>query len=163
MTIAYVTIGVLLSTLALWSQRRQQPHTEVIAAGLRQLRPLLLRLPLALLAGTFLGHLVPHEQVVAILGDASGVQGVLVASALGALLPGGPMVAFPIAIALHTAGMGMPQMVALITAWSVLAVHRVLVFELPMLGWAFVFKRMLVCAVLPVVAGLLAALALTTV
>lgn len=157
MAIAYIAIGTLLIALAFTQQARERGgHGEVAGDALRQLQPMLLRLPLALLAGSFLGQLVPQEHIVALLGEASGLRGIFIASLLGALLPGGPMVSFPIAIALHTAGMGMPQMVALITSWAVLALHRVLVFELPMLGWGFVYRRLLVSLVIPVAAGILA-------
>lgn len=157
MAVAYLVIGTLLTLLAFAQQRRERGgHREVAGDAMRQLEPMLLRLPLALLAGSFLGQLVPQEQVVALLGEASGLRGVLVAGLLGALLPGGPMVSFPIAIALHTAGMGLPQMVALITSWAVLAMHRVLVFELPMLGWGYVYRRLLVSLAIPVTAGVLA-------
>ncbi|MQM40370.1 hypothetical protein KBTX_04419 [wastewater metagenome] len=46
----------------------------------------------------------------------------------------------------------------MLTAWSVLALHRVLTFELPMMGWAFVWRRWLVSVMLAPLAGGLAML-----
>ena len=47
---------------------------------------------------------------------------------------------------------------ALLTAWSVYAVHRVLAFELPMMGLRFVLFRIAISLALPFVAGFLTAL-----
>lgn len=147
--IAYGTIVFLLVlTSALAHRRGTARHRDVAADAWIQLQPLLLRLPPALLAGVFLAGLVPEQQVVGLLGEASGAYGVVMATAIGGVLPGGPMIAFPLALALLEAGMGVAQMVTLITAWSVLALHRVLVFEAPMMGWRFAGRRLL--ASLPV-------------
>ena len=42
------------------------------------------------------------------------------------------------------------------TAWSVLAIHRTLSFELPLMGSRFVLLRLLVSLPLPLIAGALA-------
>lgn len=154
---AYVCIGLLLAGLALVAQRRGDlRHREVVALGWRQMRPLLVRLPAALLATSFLAELLPEAWFAQVLGGASGIAGILLAGLLGGMLPGGPMVSFPIALVLLDAGVGIPQMVALLTGWSVLALHRVLAFELPMMGWAFVWRRWLASLALAPAAGLLA-------
>lgn len=54
--------------------------------------------------------------------------------------------------------MGFAPLVALMTAWSVLAVHRVLSFELPLMGPRFVSMRLLASLPLPLIAGALASL-----
>ncbi len=128
-------------------------HRLAASAGWRQLRPLLLRVPLALFAASFLAVLIPEEAVASLFGTASGWTGILSASALGGFLPGGPVVAFPLVVVLLDAGAGVPQLIALITAWSVLAFHRVAAFELPMLGARATAARLLASAPLPVVAG----------
>ena len=43
-----------------------------------------------------------------------------------------------------------------VTAWSLLGVQRLLVWEIPLMGGEFVLLRFAVSAVLPVVAGLIA-------
>ncbi len=156
MLIAYVSVGLMLVLVALAAGRRDVSHKAIATSGWRQLRPLLIRLPAALLAGGFLAALIPEGWVLFVLGDASGLRGVLLASLLGAFFPGGPVVAFPLALVLFSAGVGTAQMVALITAWSVLAFHRVLAFEIPMIGWDFVWRRLLASLLLAPVAGLLA-------
>lgn len=159
MLIAYATIGVLLVALIALTQRRADPwatHREARETAWRQLRPLLLRLPFALVAATLLAVLLPAEYVARIFGEGAGASGVITASVLGAVLPGGPMVAFPLAVALFEAGAGWPQMIALLTAWAVLALHRVVAFELALVGWRFALGRLAAAAVTPFVAGFLA-------
>ncbi|MCP1675960.1 uncharacterized membrane protein YraQ (UPF0718 family) [Natronocella acetinitrilica] len=156
MLIAYLSVVSMLAAVALIAHRTSEvSHRDIALRGLSQLRPLLIRLPAALLAGSFLAALIPEGWLLLLLGDASGVAGVLLASLLGAVLPGGPLVAFPLALVLFSAGVGTPQMVALITAWSVLAFHRVLAFEIPLMGWGFAWRRLAASAILAPIAGLL--------
>lgn len=158
---------MLLATLFVWAialalaayaeQRQPAAHRQALLATRDFLQPMLLRLPLAIVAAGFLGALLPQEMVAGLLGDRSGAAGVLLAALLGGLMPGGPMVTFPVIITVWQAGAGTAQMVAMLSAWSLYAFHRVLAFEWPMLGWRFVLFRMAVSLVLPVLAGLLAA------
>lgn len=39
-------------------------------------------------------------------------------------------------------GAGLPQLVAFLTAWSVLALHRVLMYEAALMGWLFSVTRL---------------------
>ncbi len=159
MLIAYLTVVVLLMATALAGHRHPEvAHRQVWTLGWHQLRPLLVRLPVALVAASFLAELLPQAWFATVLGSASGITGILAASLLGGLLPGGPSVSFPLVLVLFRAGAGTPQMVALITAWSVLALHRVLAFELPMMGWSFVWRRWLVSLLLAPLAGTIAML-----
>ncbi|MCG5528687.1 hypothetical protein LRF89_10765 [Halorhodospira sp. 9621] len=154
---AFVTILILLGICAAIAQF--QPHGSHRAAareGWRQLQPLLTRLPVALIAAAFLAVLIPAEAVGSLFGEDSGGAGILIASLLGGFLPGGPVVAFPLVVVLSDAGAGMAQLIALITAWSVLAFHRVAAFELPMLGARTTAARLLVSLPLPVLAGVAA-------
>ena len=154
-------LAILLGTSILLAHRRDAGlHREASRAAWQQLRLIAIRLPLALMAASLLGELLPRETLAELLGPQSGWQGILLASGLGALLPGGPMVSFPFVILLHQAGMAAAPMVALMTAWSVLAVNRVLSFELPLMGWRFVALRLLVSLPLPLLAGGLTALLL---
>lgn len=155
MTAAYITVALLLTLLVIVAHlHRSGPgHGEVLRHGGKQLIPMLLRIPPALLAGSFLATLIPEQLVHSVLGDNAGVGGILAATAVGAIMPGGPMITFPLALGLIKAGVGMPQMVTLITAWSVLAFHRVLAFELPALGWKLTGIRLLASILLAPLAG----------
>src|ERR1051325_977677 len=116
------------------------------------------RIPLALLGAGFLSTLIPEESIGPLIGAESGWQGVVIAACVGGFIPSGPMVSFPIAIALVKAGAGMPQTIAFLTAWSLLAFHRVVTWEIPFLGPGFAALRLSSSWYLPLVTGLLAGL-----
>jgi len=155
-------VSAILAALIIFTHlRHPQAHRPAIAWAGLQLRALGPRIPFALVAAECLGRLLPRDHVAALLGEQAGLVGTLLASVTGSLLPGGPMVAFPLAIALSRAGAGQAPLVALVTAWALVAVNRTLLFEVPMLGPRFALARMLVSAPLPVAAGLLAAAIVT--
>lgn len=160
--LSFVFVGLVLAALAVFAQRRRPAaHAEARHSALTYLRNVAPRLPFALVAAECLGRLLPPEIVSGWIGAGSGLTGVLIASALGAALPGGPLLAFPLAIALMRAGAGPEALVALITAWVLIAVNRTLIFEIPMLGGGFAAHRLALCVPLPLIAGGLAGLLLT--
>jgi uncharacterized membrane protein YraQ (UPF0718 family) len=110
----------------------------------------------ALPMAAFLAELIPADAAVAWIGPDSGMSGILVASLAGGFMPGGPFVTFPLVLAFAKAGAGVPQMAALITGWSIFALHRILTWEYPVLGWRFVALRLISAAPLPILAGVLA-------
>ncbi len=139
---------------------RTRSRTALTDAGKRALafaRELAIRLPLALLAASFLSQILPRNIVGGAIGPDSGVLGLVLATAVGSILPGGPFVAFPLAVSFYDAGAGLPQLVALLTSWSTLGVIRIVAFEWPMLGPRFVALRVGVTLLLPVLAGAIAA------
>lgn len=156
--LAFISVFAVLGVLATIAQRRGgvDQHREAVAAGWRQLQWLLVRVPLAVVAASLAAPLVPAGPVSEWLGPESGLGGIAIASLFGGILPGGPVIAFPLVIVLEGAGAGRPQLVALITGWSVLAVHRLLVFEAPLLGWPLTLRRLAASLPLPFIAGLLA-------
>ncbi len=160
--IAFVLVVLLLLVLAaVAARRRPSAHREARDAARGHLRNIAPRLPFALVAAECIGRLLPPEIVGAWMGSGTGLSGVLIASVVGAILPGGPMLAFPLAIALLRAGAGPEALIALITAWSLVAINRTLLFELPLLGTRFTGYRLAVCIPLPVIAGGCAGLLLT--
>lgn len=155
---------VFLVVLAVLEQRRPRPaHGQVVMLAWDQLKPLAVRLPVALIAAGFLGELLPEQQIAGLLGSSSGLPGILLASFMGGLFPGGPITAFPLVIALAKAGAGTAQLIALINAWSVIALHRVLIFEVPMMGISFSLRRLASSILLPLLTGLTTAAVATVV
>ena len=155
-TLVLWLIAALLGLLAY--ARRDGRHREAGVFALGQFVSLMPRLALALLTAGFLSSLVPSETIAAWLGAESGLYGILLATLLGALMPGGPVIVFPVAVLLVGAGAGLPQLVSFITAWSVFAAHRVLLYELSLVGWRFTVIRLAASSPLPIIAGLLAGL-----
>ena len=152
--------GVLALAVYMAVVKGRETIVEAIRYALRLGIPLMPRLALAILAASFLAQIIPPKVIGNLMGDSSGLGGIVIASLLGGIIPGGPMVSFPIAIYLWDFGAGIPQMVALLSAWSVFAIHRVMMFELPMMGWRFVVLRLLTVAIIPPLTGLLAMVAI---
>ena len=164
MITSFVIIWSLVLILGVIAVRRSKETVKQAAQiGINQGRILVLRLPLAMLVGAFLIELVPQEMVHNAIGEESGLTGILIASVAGALLPGGPFLSFPIAVALYKAGVGTPQLMAMLTAWSVYAIHRTLIFELPIMGARFILLRVASSIMFPPLVGITAALALKVV
>jgi uncharacterized membrane protein YraQ (UPF0718 family) len=158
MIAAALVIWAIVATLAIAVFRKQGTPGLVAAGnmGFQQGRALMIRLPLALLAASFLIQVLPVGALVPYIGPQSGIFGIIVASIIGGLLPGGPMTSFPIALVILQGGAGLPQIVALITGWSVFALHRVLAYEAPIMGWRFAALRLVSSLLLPVASGLVA-------
>lgn len=132
----------------------------LVRAGLAEAAGLLLmvlpQLAAGLLMGGLIARLVSREKVAALLGSRSGMRGLLLASAAGAITPGGPFTSFPIVHALWVAGADAGALIAYLTAWALIGLNRLIVWELPFMGVEFTLVRFLVSLPLPILAGLLA-------
>jgi len=160
--LSFLLVATLTAALATFATVRRPPaHSEARTTAHGYLGNIAPRLPFALVAAECLGRLLPPDVVSAWIGTGTGLTGVGIASLIGAALPGGPMLAFPLAIALLRAGAGPEALVALITAWSLIAVNRTLLFELPLLGPHFTAWRLALCVPLPIITGALAGMLLS--
>jgi uncharacterized membrane protein YraQ (UPF0718 family) len=108
------------------------------------------------LAAGFADQLLPSEWVRQQLGADSGLRGIALATGVGIVTPAGPFVSMPIAAAMIRTGAGAGPVVAFLSSWSLLALHRLVAWEVPILGWRMALLRYATCAVLPIVAGLAA-------
>lgn len=157
--IALVVILAGLAALA-WSRGGTAMVNEGFGSGwdlLVRFGPVIV---VSFLAAGFADLLIPQEWVREQLGADSGLRGLLLATGAGILTPAGPFVSMPIAAVMIRTGAGSGPVVAFLSAWSLLAVHRLLAWEVPILGWRFAVLRYATCLLLPIVAGL-AARALT--
>jgi len=131
---------------------------ELAAAGLRQGGEMLVRfgpvIVVSLLAAGLADKLLPREQVQHFLGDDAGLRGIVIAAGAGMITPSGPFVSMPIAAVLLRSGASHAAVVAFVAAWALLAVHRFVAWEVPLLGWRFALVRYGVCLLLPILAGL---------
>jgi len=128
---------------------------EGLKAGGKLFHEILPTMVLAFIAAGLVSVLLPRELMSRWLGEQSGLRGLMIATLAGALTPGGPFVQFPIVAALFKAGAGVAPLMAYITGWSVLGVNRLLVYEVPMLGWRLSLARMAASLVFPMIIGLL--------
>lgn len=156
MLIPTIIMGVIaIALLYIGHQRGGGEHI----VGLKSAGNLLLQItPLLILAFIIAGMvqvLVPHEIISRWVGMESGFRGILIGSAIGGILPGGPFVSMPIAAGLLRTGASIGTMVALLTAWSLLAFTR-LPIEVGLLGWKFTFIRLACVFFFPPIAGFIA-------
>jgi uncharacterized membrane protein YraQ (UPF0718 family) len=106
------------------------------------------------LIGAFVTLLLPRETIVRWVGEESGITGILVATAAGALLPGGPFTIYPVAGAFLAAGADAGAACAFVIAWTLLGYTRAIVWELPFFGLDFVTWRVIFSIPLPIIAGI---------
>lgn len=144
-------IAIVLLLIVFLNNKKNIP--AALRISLDQLIIILPRLPLSLLAAGFITVLLPEELISSWIGLDSGLIGIFIAAAIGSLIPSGPIVAFPVAIALYKLGAGTPQLVAFLTGWSSFQITRMLLWEVPFLGWGFAYKRLIVSIPLPLIAG----------
>ena len=152
-SIIMLPLALLLAALTY----RKSPalfRSSMRTAGVRFVE-IIPRITFAILTAGFIGQLLPAETVGHQIGPDSGFYGICLAAFAGGITPAGPIVSFPIIVVLMKAGAGFPQVVAFLTAWSVFALHRVLTYEIPMMGWRFSAVRLAVSAPLPFVAAYL--------
>ena len=137
----------------------KDPSLPLIGArnGFAMLAFILPRLiPALILAGLF-QVLIPQEVVSRHFGREGGLRAIFIATGAGMLTPGGPMVSVPFMVALANSGAALPALVAYMTAWSLFGVQRIIAWEAPLMGWHFVWVRVIPSLAFPVVAGWLVA------
>ena len=145
-----VLVGV--AALAHW---RGGPDMVVdgFTEGWRQLVRFGPMIVVSFLAAGFADALVPLSWVREQLGAESGLRGIALATGVGIVTPAGPFVSMPVAAAMIRTGAGPGPVVAFLSSWSLLAIHRLVAWEVPILGWRFALVRYVTCAALPFIAG----------
>jgi hypothetical protein len=159
--IGVLILNVILVILLVLALRRGRSALEPAAKRwMEQFAVLVPRLLLALIGAGFLAKLIPSEIIAAFLGDEAGLMGIAIGAFAGLLIPAGPVVAFSIAAVFARAGATSPALIAFVTAWSLFALHRIFIYELPLLGGSFMRLRLLSVGFIPFAAGMLAAFVL---
>lgn len=126
--------------------RRQATHMFLV---------MLPRTVIGLSGAGFVAALLPQDVVRQIFGAGSGMFGVALATLAGALVPGGPVVAFAVGAAAVKAGAGIAALFSFVTAWCIFSLTRTLTHELAMMGWPFLRHRLLVSWPVPLGIGAL--------
>src|SRR5207253_9555232 len=107
------------------------------------------------LLGAFIAEILPHEKVSRSLGPQSGLKGLLIGTAFGAILPGGPFTAYPVASALLAVGADFGATIAMVVSWTLIGYGRAVTWEVPIMGTDFTLWRIVISLPLPVLAGAL--------
>ncbi len=114
------------------------------------------RLIAAFIVAGFIEAMVPKDFVTRWIGEKSGLKGIFIAEVAGILTPGGPMISFPLIAALYKLGADFGSLVCYLTAWELIGIQRMVVWEMPFMGVKFVTFRFVVSLALPIIAGLMA-------
>jgi uncharacterized membrane protein YraQ (UPF0718 family) len=156
MVIPTIVMGVLAMTLLLIGYYKGQgQHLSGLKSGLDMTIEILPLLIMAFIVAGMVQVLLPQHLLSRLLGEESGIRGILIGTVAGSLTPGGPFVSMPIVAGLLRSGAGAGTMVAYLTAWSLLGVHR-LPLEVGILGWHFTLIRLGSTFFFPPIAGLIA-------
>ena len=126
--------------------------------GVTEFALLLPRIGAGVIGSGFIAEVLPKALVATWIGPGSGAIGVVIATLGGALTPGGPVVGFSIGAAALKSGAGAPQVIAYSTAWALYAIHRLLIWEVPMMPARVVWLRAAVSLPLPFIAAAIAML-----
>ncbi len=126
---------------------------SAVHEGVTDFIRLLPRIVLGVIGSGFIAEVLPQSLVGPWLGPDSGFTGVLLATLAGAATPGGPVVGFSIGAAALKGGAGAPQVIAYSTAWALYAVHRLVMWEVPLMPARIVWLRAAVSLPLPFLAA----------
>jgi uncharacterized membrane protein YraQ (UPF0718 family) len=152
-----IMIGVLvgLSAALVWRRDGLQGVLEILTHDLTLFGGILPRVLAGCLLGAFVAEILPHDKVSRSLGPSSGLKGLLIGAAFGAILPGGPFTAYPVASALLAVGADFGATIAMVVSWTLIGYGRAVAWELPIMGVDFTMWRILISLPLPVLAGAL--------
>jgi uncharacterized membrane protein YraQ (UPF0718 family) len=100
---------IALVVLALCARRGMPQAKRAVVETNRGFWRILPMFCVALPMAAFLSELVPADIATEWLGDDSGLQGIMLASFAGGIMPGGPFVTFPLVITFSKAGAGVAQ------------------------------------------------------
>ena len=146
----WLFVGVLGLLAAL---RGRLLLTDGLRTGAMEFLQLLPRIGIGVIGSGYIAEVLPKALIAPWLGPESGVTGVLLATIGGALTPGGPVVGFAIGAAALKGGAGAPQVIAYSTAWALYAIHRLVLYEVPMMPARVVWLRALASLPLPFIAA----------
>jgi uncharacterized membrane protein YraQ (UPF0718 family) len=154
-TQATLILVLIALTLVVIAYRQSAEKLKLgVQLGWSTLKRTILVLVLAFIIVGFVNALETQALVRAWIGPGSGVQGVLIGTVAGMLLPGGPYVVFPLIATLYQSGAGLGPTLAMITSWATIALLTVS-FELPFMGGRFSLIRLCLGILVPLAVGFL--------
>ena len=155
MTLAInILLWLVVGALAFFAALRGRVLlNDGVREGLSEFIRLLPRIGIGVVGAGYVAEVLPKALIAPWLGPESGLLGVAIATLGGALTPGGPVVGFSIGAAALKSGAGAPQVIAYSTAWALYAIHRLLIWEVPLMPARLVWLRAAVSLPLPFIAA----------
>jgi uncharacterized membrane protein YraQ (UPF0718 family) len=150
-----IVVLVVVSVTLVWRRDGIDGVLEILFHDLWLFGGILPRVLAGCLLGAFIAEILPHEKVSRSLGPKSGLKGLLIGTAFGAILPGGPFTAYPVAAALLTVGADFGATIAMVVSWTLIGYGRAVAWELPIMGADFTLWRIVIALPIPVLAGAL--------
>jgi uncharacterized membrane protein YraQ (UPF0718 family) len=150
---AFIAVLVAVSAALVWRRDGAGGVWQILEHDLGLFGGILPRVLAGCLLGAFITEVLPHEKVSRSLGPESGLKGLLIGTAFGAILPGGPFTAYPVASALLAVGADFGATIAMVVGWTLIGYGRAVSWELPIMGTDFTAWRVLISLPLPIVAG----------
>ena len=154
-SVIFIAVLVAVSVVLVWRRDGFEGVAEIFTSDLALFGGILPRVLAGCLLGAFLAEILPHERISRSLGPNSGLKGLLIGTAFGAILPGGPFTAYPVAAALLTVGADFGATIAMVVSWTLIGYGRAIAWELPILGVDFTLWRIVISLPIPVLAGAL--------
>lgn len=147
-------IAVILFVIAACMKGWDLPLSGLVAGG-RLLWHLFPRLLLGFALAGMIQVMIPTEYIAKMIGEGSGLKGLTIGIAAGALTPGGPFINFPIVASLYQSGAGVGPLAAYLTAWGTIGINRTIIYEIPLLGAHFAVARYAVSIIVPLIVGII--------
>ena len=155
-----ILIGtVFLALVAAWVGRRVRAAGQGTEAKARFLRTAAFTLPrmlVALLGAGLLAELVPEGHIEGLFGASAGWRGLLLATVLGPVTPGGAFVSFALGATALKAGAAVGPVMAYVTGWSLFSLTKILAYEMPLMGRRAATLRVAVSWPVPLLLGAVA-------
>jgi uncharacterized membrane protein YraQ (UPF0718 family) len=133
-----IALGLLIVA---W-RRHDGSHIKGAQVGWETLKRTLPLLIVAFIIVGYVNALEPQSLVQNWIGPGTGLQGVLIGTAV-----------FPLIAVLFQSGAGLGPTLAMITSWAAIALLTVS-FELPFMGWRFTVIRLSLGLPVPILVGL---------
>ncbi len=150
-------IGATIAAAVLVALQSGPGHALQTALGaLGFLAVLLPKIGAGVVIAATIPVLIPRERISTWIGRESGVKGLAAATIAGALLPGGPSMAYPLTASLLVSGADLGASLAFVTGWSLFNLNRTLIWELSFLPYDFVAVRVGLALLTPILVGMLA-------
>jgi uncharacterized membrane protein YraQ (UPF0718 family) len=150
-----IAVLVAVSAALVWRRDGAGGVWEILQHDLGLFGEILPRVLAGCLLGALIAEILPHEKVSRSMGPESGLKGLMIGAAFGAILPGGPFTAYPVASALLTVGADFGATIAMVVSWTLIGYGRAIAWEFPIMGTDFTLWRLLISLPMPLLAGAL--------
>ena len=155
--VLFVMVALAAGFAALaWAQGGSEQTLRGLTRGADMLLRFGLLIVVSFLAAGLIETLVPQEWIREQLGADAGLRGFALATGAGMVTPSGPFIAIPLAVSMLRAGAHGAIVIAYVSAWGLISLHRLIAWEIPLLGVRMALLRFALCLALPALVGLAA-------